>query len=179
MSLLLLLVVLVLVLVLVWIPCPRTNTPRENVETPSAFQISFLEAMLGELGRLSCLETRHGSFSSTFRPRILRGGYIAWRILRSGTMQSPAGRSFDPSAEGAMTTARPPLSLIICLCLSLLSTDYCLISPCCHTLRRCSLTVRTLCLRREEWDHDPPAVTTRNSYLDFSSFSNRHALLEK
>ena len=71
---------------------------------------------------------------------------------------SPAGRSFDPSAEGAMTTARPPLPLIICPCLSLLSTDYL------HTLRRCSLTVRTLCLRREEWDHDPPAVTTRNSY---------------
>ena len=23
---------------LMWIPCPRTNTPRENVETPSAFQ---------------------------------------------------------------------------------------------------------------------------------------------
>ena len=74
---------------------------------------------------------------------------------------SPAGRSFDPSAEGAMTTARPPLPLIICPCLSLLSTDYL------HTLRRCSLTVRTLCLRREEWDHDPPAVTTRNSFEIF------------
>ena len=33
-----------------------------------------------------------------------------------GTLGSPAGRSFDPSAEGAMTTARPPLSLIICPC---------------------------------------------------------------
>ena len=32
---------------------------------------------------------------------------------RSGTLESPAGRSFDPSAEGAMTTARPPLSLVI------------------------------------------------------------------
>ena len=29
---------------------------------------------------------------------------------RIGTLQSPAGRSFDLSAEGAMTTARPPLS---------------------------------------------------------------------
>ena len=143
-----------------WIPCPRTNTPRENVETPSVFQTSFLETMLGELGRLSCLETRHGAFSTLGR-LILLGGYIAWRILRSGTLEGPAGWSFDPSAEGAMTTARPPLSLIICPCLSLLSTDYCL-SPCCHTLRRCSLTVRSLCLRREEWDHDPPAVTTRN-----------------
>ena len=128
------------------ISCPRTNTPRENVEAPSAFQTSFLEAMLGELGRLSCLETRHGSFS-TFRRRILRSGYIAWRIVRSGTLEGPA--------------ARPPLSLLICPCLSLLSTDYCL-SLCCHTLHRCSLTVRTLCLRREEWDYDPPAVTTRN-----------------
>ena len=151
-----------------WIPCPPTNTSRENVETPSAFQTSFLETMLGELGRLPCLETRHGAFSFTFRRRILSGGYIAWRILRSGTLEGPAGWSFDPTAEGAMTTARPPRSLIICPCLSVLSTDYCL-SPCCHTLRRCSLTVRTLCVRREEWDHDPPAVTTSNLYFQYSS----------
>ena len=144
-----------------WIPCPRTNTPRENVEIPLVFQTLFLEAMLGELGRLSCLDTRHGSFSSTFRRWILRGGYIAWRSLRAGTLESPAGWFFDPSAEGATTTAHPTLSLIVCPRLSLLSTDYCL-SPCCHTLRRCSLTVKTPCLRREEWGHDPPAVTTRN-----------------
>ena len=144
-----------------WIPCPRTNTLRENVETPSAFQTSFLEAMLRKLRKLSCWETRHGSFS-TFGRRILRGGYIAWWILCSGTLECLGGRSFHPSAEGAMTTARPPLSLIICPCLSLLLTDYCF-SACCHTLRRCSLTVRILCLRREECDHDPPAVMTRNS----------------
>ena len=145
-----------------WIRCPRTNTPRENVETPSAFQTSILEAMLGELGKLSCLETRYGAFSSTFRRRILRGGYIAWRI-RSRSLEGPAGWSFDPSAEGAMTTARSPLSLSSVLVSPLLSTDYGL-SPCCHTLRHRSLTVRTLCLRREEWGHDPPAVTTRNPY---------------
>ena len=79
-----------------------------------------------------------------------------------------------------MTTARPPLSRTICPCLSLLSTDCCL-TPRCHTLRRCSLTVRTLCLRREEWNHDPPAFTTRNSYWrrrqDYSSLSVRHAAL--
>ena len=94
---------------------------------------------------------------------IRDSGYLAWWILRSETLEGPARWSFDPSAEGAMRTARPPLSLIICPCLSLLSTDYCL-SPCCHTLRRCSLIVRTLCLRREKWDHYPPAVTTRKSY---------------
>ena len=53
--------------------------------------------------------TRHGIVSTTFRRRILRGGYIAWRILRIGTLEGPAGWSFDPSAEGAMTTAGPPL----------------------------------------------------------------------
>ena len=98
---------------------------------------------------------------------------------RGGTLESPVGRSFDPSAEGAMTTARPPFSLLlICPYLSLLSTDYCL-SPCCHTLRRCSLTVRTLCLRRDEWGHDPPAVTVRNSYwrLTAVDFINRVSLL--
>ena len=31
---------------------------------------------------------------------------------RSGTFESPAGRFFDPSADGSMTTARPPLSLV-------------------------------------------------------------------
>ena len=36
--------------------CPGTNTPTEVVETPSTFQTSFLETMLGDLGRLSCLE---------------------------------------------------------------------------------------------------------------------------
>ena len=66
---------------------------------------------------------------------------------------------FDPSTEGAMTTARPPLLLIICPCLSLLSMDYCLVVT--HSAA-VVLTVRTLCLRREEWDHDPSAVTTRN-----------------
>ena len=50
--------------------------------------------------------TRHGIVSTTFRRRILRGGYIAWRILRIGTLEGPAGWSFDPSAEGAMTTLR-------------------------------------------------------------------------
>ena len=54
---------------------------------------------------------RHGAFSSTFRGRILGGGYIAWRILRSETLEGPAGWSFEPSAEGAMTTARPLLFL--------------------------------------------------------------------
>ena len=138
---------------------PDQRAFGKNVETPSASQPSFLEAMLGELGRLSCLETRHGSCSSTFRRRILRGGYIARRILRGGTLESPAGWYFDPSAGRAMTTARLPLSRTICPCLSLLSTQYGL-SPCCHTFRRRSLTVRTLYLRREELVHDPPAVTT-------------------
>ena len=101
--------------------------------------------------------TRHGAFT-TFRRRIFCGGYIAWRILRSGTLEGPAGWSFDPSAEGAMTTARPPLTLLICPCLSCCQRDRCT-SPCC---RRRSSTVRTLCSRREEWDHDPPTVLSRN-----------------
>ena len=143
-----------------WIPCPRTNTPRENVEIPSAFQTSFVEAMLGDLGRLSCLETRHGAFS-TFRRRILYGGYIAWRILRSGTLEGPAGWCFEPSAEGALTTARPPLTLLTCPWLSSFQRDCCT-SPCCHILRRRSSIVETLCSRREEWDHDPLTVLTMN-----------------
>ena len=114
-------------------PMPKcTINVSHPVETPSIFQTLFLETMLGELGRLSCPETRHGVFSSTFRRRILHRGYIAWRILRSGTLEGHAGWSFDPGAEGAMTTARPPRSLLICPCLSFCQRDCC-ISPCCDT----------------------------------------------
>ena len=80
----------------------------------------------------------------------------------NGTLESPAGRFFDTSAEGGRQLLALRSHLFICPSLSLLSTDYCL-SPCCHTLRRCSSTLRTLCLRREKWGHYPPAVSTRKS----------------
>ena len=69
-----------------WIPCnnslvrgyhvPGTNTPRENVETPSTFQTSFLVTMLGDLGSLSCLalvtepspHSADGSFAAAISP---------------------------------------------------------------------------------------------------------------
>ena len=82
---------------------------------------------------------------------------------RSGTLESPAGRFFDPRVEGALQLLPLPSLFFICPGLSLLSTDCCL-SPCCLTLRRCSSIVRTLCLRREKWGHYPPAVSTRKSY---------------
>ena len=144
------------------------------------FTLHFLKPCSGNSGDChawilaTCLSPPHSA-------EILRGEYIAWRILRGGTLESHAGWSFAPIAEGAMTTARLPLSLIICPCLSLLSTNYYL-SPCCHTLRRCSLTVRRRCSRREEWDHDPPAVTTRNFIgvcLLYTSPSPRDGLLSR
>ena len=99
--------------------------------------------MFGELGRLSCLEARHGAFS-TFRRRILRDGYTAWRILRSGTWEGPAGWSFDPSAEGATTAARSPLSLPTCPSLSFCHRTAVSASFVTRSSRR-SLTVETLC----------------------------------
>ena len=60
-----------------------------------------------------------------------------------------------------MTTARPPLSLLIYPCLSFCQRDCC-IRPCYHTLRHRSSTARTLCYRRQERDHGPPMVLTRN-----------------
>ena len=79
---------------------------------------------------------------------------------RSGTLESPAGRFFDPSAVGSMTTARPPLSLLIRPSISCLCPDSSL-----STLHRCSSFDRTLCSRREKWAHYPPAVSTRKSYI--------------
>ena len=82
---------------------------------------------------------------------------------RSGTLESPARRFFDTNAEGSWQLLALRSHLFTCPSLSLLSTDYRL-SPCCHTLRRCSSVVRTLSLRKEKWGHYPPAVSTRKSY---------------
>ena len=92
-----------------WISCPRTNTPRENVETPSTFQTSFLEGSLGEHGRLSCLE--HATELSP--PRSADGSSAADTppsgFSAAGLWKVPLDCSFHPRAEGALTTARPPL----------------------------------------------------------------------
>ena len=93
-----------------WIPCPRTNTPRENVETPSTFQTSFLEGLLGEHGRLSFLE--HATEPSP--PRSADGSSAADTppngFSAAGLWKVPLDCSFRLRAEGALTTARPPLS---------------------------------------------------------------------
>ena len=71
-------------------PMPKcTINVSHPVETPSIFQTLFLETMLGELGGMSFLKIHHGTFS-TLRGRILRGGDIAWRILRSRTLEAIA-----------------------------------------------------------------------------------------
>ena len=51
---------------------------------------------------------------------------------RSGTLESPAGRFFDPSVVGSITTARPPLSLLLCPSSFCLCPDYCLSPRCLH-----------------------------------------------
>ena len=44
---------------------PGTNTPTHIVETPMPFEKPPVEALLGELGRLSCMSgSRHRAFSS-------------------------------------------------------------------------------------------------------------------
>ena len=52
---------------------------------------------------------------------------------RSGTLESPAGRFFDPSVVGSITTARPPLSLLLCPSSFCLCPDYCLSPRCLHS----------------------------------------------
>ena len=92
-----------------WIACPRPNTPRENVETPSTFQTSFLEGSLGEHGRIVMFRSRHGAFSLhtplTNTPPSEFPAAALWK--------APLDCSFDPRAEGALDTARPPRSLAL------------------------------------------------------------------
>ena len=88
---------------------------------------------------------------------------------RSGTLESPSGRFFDPRVEGVWQLLPLRSLFFICPCRSLLSPEYCL-SLCCHTLRRCSSIVRTLFSRREKWGHYPPAVLTRKSYIHTNNY---------
>ena len=91
--------------------------------------------------------TCHGALS-TFRRRILRGGSTACRILRSGTQEGPAGWSFDPSARRAMTSARPPLSLIISPCLSFCHGNAVSVRVVTHSSRRSLNSKNTLLTQR-------------------------------
>ena len=149
----------------------------------------FWKDRSGNTGDLSCIE--HATEPSP--PRSADGSSAADTppsgFPAVGLWKAPLDCSFYPRAGGALTTARPPLSLLLLLTtpflapvllaplgvllilssgssshpvLSLPLSTACCISPCCHTLRRRSSTVRTLCLRREKWDHDPPMVLTPN-----------------
>ena len=77
-----------------------------------------------------------------------------------------------------MTTAPPQITLLH-LSWSLPLVSRLFLSLCCHTLRRCSSIVRTLCSRREKWGHYPPAVLTRKSYWRLTAVDciNRVSLL--
>ena len=131
----------------------------------------FWKTRLGNPGDLSCLElatepspphSADGSSAADTPP----SGFPA-----AGRWKAPLDCSVDPRAEGALTTARPPLTCTGAFCTSGTSpppllppplSTACCTSPCCHTLRRHSSAVRTLCLRKEKWDHDPPTVLTTN-----------------
>ena len=113
----------------------RTNTPPHIVGTPASFQTSFLESVLGDLGRLSCLEhatqpshphSADGSSAAAIQP----GGFSTAGL---GKAEGPTGWCFDPSAEGAVTTAPPLLSLLIYPRLSFCHRAA--VSPCRHTLQ--------------------------------------------
>ena len=99
-----------------WIPRHRNQNAYGKCRNPSDIP-GFVSRNYAPGSReIVTSRTRHGAFYS-FRRRVLRGGHIAWRILRSGTLEGPT-EYFDPSAEGTMTTARPLLSIPICSCVS-------------------------------------------------------------
>ena len=74
---------------------PGTNMPTQIVETPATFQIPFLKTMLGDLGRLSCLElatepsphSADGSSAAAIQP----GGFSA-AGLRKAPLDGPLTR---------------------------------------------------------------------------------------
>ena len=128
---------------------------------------------MGNTGDLSCLE--HAMEPSP--PRSADGSSAAGTppsgSPEAGLWKAPLDCSFYPGAVGALATAAHRSHSLPCTgasCISwtsfhpLLSfplSTACCIRPCCHTLRRRSSTVRTLCLRREKWDHDPTTVRLR------------------
>ena len=141
---------------------PGTNTPIHIRETPATFQTSFLETILGDLVRLSCLElatepsphSADGSFPAATQP----GGFSAAR-LRKAPLDGPL--AWMPREQWQLLALRSHFSSVPVFpsAIGLLSQ-----SVMSHTTdSRRSLTVLTLCQRREEWDLDQPAVLTANS----------------
>ena len=125
--------------------CVDTISPEPKrliiLSKPQHFPDSASGSCARDLSEIVMSRTRPGAFS-TFRPRILHGGSTAWRIIRSGDWEGPPGWSVDPSAEGAMTTARLLLSPITSPCPSFCHRSAVSVRVVTHSDRR-SLTVRT------------------------------------
>ena len=151
-------------------PVPGTNTPTEIVDTLLSSRLYFPAGKLCSGISGDC----HVQSSPRSLSLHIRQTNPPRRLYRpADSPQRDLGRHrwmvLGPECRGSNDNC-PSSALTSYLSLSLLSSDGCH-GPCCHTLRRRSLTVRTLCLRREEWDHDPPAGTTRNSYEPVLIFS--------
>ena len=156
---------------MMWIPCPRTNRPRENVETPSTFQTSFLEGSLGEHGRLSCLE--HATEPSP--PRSADGSSAADTppsgFSAAGLWKVQLDCSFYSRAEGALTTARPPLSQQQLLLLLLEPLGVLLNLSCLSLSRRPAVSARVVthaAVVVQQWEHSAHAersgITTHRRF---------------
>ena len=79
-----------------------------------------------------------------------------------GLRKAPPDSALTRVPRGERSTARPLLSLLFCPCFFFCHGTAMSVRVITHFNRR-SLTLRTLCYRRER-DHDPPAVLARNVY---------------
>ena len=104
---------------ILWIPCPQTNTPTENIETPSTFpqpsRHRFWKDRLGNTGDLSCLEHATEPSPPRSADRSSAADTPPSGFPAAGLWKAPLDCSFYPRAGGALTTARPPLSLLTSL----------------------------------------------------------------
>ena len=149
-----------------------TNTPKENFETPLPSRLRFWNLCSGNPGdcrvrKLATDPSPPHSADGSSDADISSSAFSATGLWKA-RMDGPLTRV--PSERRQLLALHSDLSSVP-------------VSPSCQrttVLGRVVthpaavvLTVRTLFLRREEWDHNPPAITTRNSYWRRRQDSNR------
>ena len=142
-----------------WITCPRTNTPRGKCRNP--FCLPDFVSGSHARGTREIIMYVNSPRSLLLHIPPMDPPRRIYRLADSPQRDFGRPRWIVLSSSRGSDDNCSPSTLTYHLSLSLPPVNG-LLSPCCHTLRRCSLAIRTLCSRREEWDHDPPAVTARN-----------------
>ena len=132
------------------IPCPRNQHAYWISRNSELASRTFPEPSFRDVGRISCLEQRHRTFSPTF----------PGRNLLDGVLEDSSRWSIVPKHPGSNGKCSPKLTLLSHFWLSRISRDLLFWL----TQALWFNSIGTLCYRREAWVHDSPTVSNLGNY---------------